>query len=137
MQKVQEKQPKTDQLLSFHRKYDENNILVDTVAFEFDKQESEGTKKLLYLLGPVYDTLKNGKIMIVDELDSKLHTIMTLNLINFFHASNKSNAQLIFAVHDTTILKHENFRRDQIWFIEKNQFGASELYSLQILKQKK
>ena len=57
IQKIQSKQPKRDQLITFHRKYDENNLLVDTVPFNFDKQESEGTKKLLYLLGPWYDTL--------------------------------------------------------------------------------
>jgi len=61
IQKIQSKQPKRDQLITFHRKYDENNVLVDTVPFNFDKQESEGTKKILYLLGPWYDTLQNGK----------------------------------------------------------------------------
>ena len=63
--KFQSKQPKRDQLITYHRKYDENNVLVDTISFNFDKQESEGTKKLLYLLGPWYDTLKNGKVLSV------------------------------------------------------------------------
>ena len=70
IQKIQSKQPKRDQLITFHRKYD-NNVLVDTVPFNFDKQESEGTKKILYLLGPWYDTLQNGKVLIIDELDSR------------------------------------------------------------------
>jgi hypothetical protein len=128
--KIQSKQPKRDQLITYHRKYDENNILIDTVPFNFDKQESEGTKKLLYLLGPWFDTLQNGKVLLVDELDSRLHSHLTLRLIDFFHKFNTNNAQLICAVHDISLLNKETFRRDQIWFVEKNQFGASELVSL-------
>lgn len=137
IQKIQSKQPKRDQLITFHRQYDENNVLVDAVSFNFDKQESEGTKKLLYLLGPWYDTLQNGNVLIIDELDSRLHSNLTLRLIDFFHKFNKSKAQLICAVHDVSILNKETFRRDQIWFIEKNQFGASELFSLADFKTDK
>jgi AAA15 family ATPase/GTPase len=130
IQKIQSKQPKRDQLITYHRKYDENNVLVDVVPFNFDKQESEGTKKLLYLLGPWYDTLQNGRVLIIDELDSRLHSHLTLRLIDFFHRFNKSNAQLICVLHDISLLNKAIFRRDQIWFVEKNQFGASELVSL-------
>lgn len=137
IQKIQSKQPKRDQLITYHRKYDENNILVDTVPFNFDKQESEGTKKLLYLLGPWYDTLQNGKVLIIDELDSRLHCHLTLRLVDFFHKFNKSKAQLICAVHDISLLNKDTFRRDQIWFVEKNQFGASELFSLADFKTDK
>lgn len=137
IQKIQEKQPRRDQLITYHRKYDENNNFVETVPLNFDKQESEGTKKLLYLLGPWYDTLKNGKILAIDELDSRLHSNLTLKLVDFFHKFNKNNAQLIFAVHDISILNRDTFRRDQIWFIEKNQFGASELFSLADFKTEK
>lgn len=137
IQKIQTKQLKRDQLMTYHRKYDGNNILIDTVEFNFDKQESEGTKKLLYLLGPWYDTLQNGKVLIVDELDSRLHSHLTIKLIGFFHLLNKNKAQLISAVHDISLLNKETFRRDQIWFVEKNQFGASELISLGDFKTNK
>lgn len=137
IQKIQSKQPRRDQLVTYHKKYDENNVLVDTVPFNFDKQESEGTKKLIYLLGPWYDTLRNGKVLIVDELDSRLHSHLMLRLVGFFHAFNKSNAQLICAIHDISLLNKETFRRDQIWFVEKNQFGASELFSLANFKTDK
>jgi AAA15 family ATPase/GTPase len=130
VQKIQSKQAKRDQLITYHRKYDENNFLIDTIPFNFDNQESEGTKKLIYLLGPCYDTLQNGKVLAIDELDSRLHSNLTIKLIDFFHQCNKSNAQLICAVHDISMLNKETFRRDQIWFVEKNQFGASELVSL-------
>lgn len=135
--KIQYKQPKRDQLITYHRKYDEHNVLIDTVPFNFDQQESEGTKKLLYLLGPWYDTLKNGKVLIIDELDSRLHSHLTIRLINFFHYFNKKSAQLICVVHDISLLNKETFRRDQIWFVEKNQFGASELISLADFKTEK
>lgn len=120
IQKIQAKQPKRDQLITYHKKYDENNLFIDTVPFNFDHQESEGTKKHLYSLGPWYDTLKNGKILVIDDLDSRLHSNLTLKLVDFFHRFNKYNAQLIFAVHDITILNRDTFRRDQIWFVEKN-----------------
>lgn len=137
IQKIQAKQPKRDQLITYHRKYDENNLFIDSVPFNFDNQESEGTKKLLYLLGPWYDTLRNGKILVIDELDSRLHSNLTLKLVDFFHKFNMNNAQLIFAVHDISILNRDTFRRDQIWFVEKNQFGASELFSLADFKTEK
>lgn len=137
IQKIQSKQPKRDQLITYHRKYDKNNVLIDTIPFNFDQQESEGTKKLLYLLGPWYDTLQNGKVLIIDELDSRLHSHLTLRLIGFFHLFNQSSAQLICAVHDISLLNKETFRRDQIWFVEKNQFGASELVSLADFKTEK
>lgn len=119
-----------DQLLTYHRKYDEDNVLIDTIPFNFERQESHGTKKLIYLLGPWYDALRNGRVLVIDELDSKLHSNLTRKLIEFFHKYNKHNAQLIFAVHDVSLLNKDIFRRDQIWFVEKNQFGASELLSL-------
>jgi AAA15 family ATPase/GTPase len=135
--KLKTKQIKRDQIIAYHRKYDENNILLDTIPFNFDDEESEGTKKLLYLLGPWYYSLKYGFVLVVDELDSRLHTNLTLKLIEFFHKTNKNNAQLIFAVHDISFLNKETFRRDQIWFIEKNQFGSSELLSLADFKTNK
>lgn len=137
IQVIQSKQPKRDQITTWHRKYDENNILVDTVPFNFDKMESEGTKKLIYLLGPWYDSLKNGKRLVIDELDSRLHPILTKKLIEYFHQFNKNNAQLIFVVHDTSLLNRDIFRRDQVYFVEKNQFGASEIYSLADFKTEK
>lgn len=137
LQSIQSKHPKRDQLITYHRKYNEENVLVESIPFNFDKQESEGTKKLLYLLGPWYDTIQNGKVLIIDELDTRLHSHLTLKLIDFFHQTNNSSAQLICAVHDISLLNKETFRRDQIWFVEKNQYGASELYSLADFKTDK
>jgi len=115
---------------TWHKKYDGNNLLIETIPFDFENQESEGTKKFINLLGPWYDTIKNGKVLIIDELDSRLHSHLTRKLIELFHKYNKRNAQLIFTSHDTSLLDKELFRRDQIWFTEKDQFGSSQLYSL-------
>lgn len=130
LNKLQQTGKKKIQISTWHKKYDKDNLLIDTIPFDFENQESEGTKKFINLLGPWYDTLKNGKILIIDELDSRLHTHLTKKLIELFHKFNKKNAQLILTSHDTFLLDKELLRRDQIWFTEKDQFGSSHLYSL-------
>ncbi len=106
------------------------------IAFDID-EESAGTKKLYELAGRILNCLNHGYSFIVDELSSSLHPLMTQALINLFHQSNKKNAQLIFATHDTTFLTPELFRRDQVWFTEKDQYGATSLYSLSDFDYKK
>jgi len=115
---------------TFHKKFNEANKLIDTIAIDFEL-ESKGTQKLFSLLGPWFDTLEKGKILIVDELDSRLHTKLTAELLKIFQSSiNTKNAQLIFASHDTNLLRNDLFRRDQIWFTEKGKTGSTDLYSL-------
>ena len=130
LSELQEKEKTISKLKSWHNVYDSNNIINDNVAFDFNKEESKGTQKLVYILGPIYDALVNNRILIIDELDSRLHTLLTSQVINLFHKFNKKTAQFAFVLHDTNILKTEIFRRDQLWFIEKDQFGSSNIYSL-------
>ncbi len=101
-------------------------------AFFLNKDESEGTKKYVYLLGPVVDALNKGAILLVDELDAKLHPHLVTMVVNLFHnkETNPNNAQLIFNTHNTHILHEGLFRPDQVWFTEKNQRGEARLYSL-------
>jgi AAA15 family ATPase/GTPase len=115
-----------------HNKFDENNKLVGHQMFSLFRSESEGTKKVISLLGPIIDTLERGRMLVIDELDAKLHPILTRFIVGLFHDStvNKNNAQLIFNTHDTNILSSQYFRRDQIWFTEKDSYGATDLYSL-------
>jgi hypothetical protein len=127
---LQNQSGEIDKIVTWHNKYDTNNKIVDKVPFDFNTQESEGTKKIINLLGPIYDALSNGYILVVDELDSRLHPLLTIMIVRFFHEHNFNNAQLIFASHDTNLLKKEFFRRDQIWFTEKNECGETDLYSL-------
>lgn len=119
-------------LNTLHQKFDNNGNVVDNVIFELEKEESKGTRKFFAMSAPILDTLENGKILIIDELDASLHPILTQHLIKLFHDENinKNNAQLIFATHDTNLLKKTIFRRDQIWLSEKDKFGSTDLYSL-------
>jgi AAA15 family ATPase/GTPase len=119
-----------DNIITYHNKYDKNEIIVDSIPFNLESDESEGTIKLVYILGAIYDTLINGKVMFIDELDSKLHPNLTKKLITFFHKLNFKKAQFIFTAHDSILLDKELFRRDQIWFVDKNKFSSSQLYSL-------
>lgn len=100
------------------------------MPFDFESQESEGSKKIINFLGPIYDTISKGNILIADEMDSRLHSLLTIMIVNFFHEHNLNNAQLIFVSHDINLLKKDYFRRDQIWFTEKNEYGETDLYSL-------
>lgn len=94
--------------------------------------ESNGTRKMFHLFDFFIDALKLGMVLFVDELDAKLHPLLTRYIINLFHNSetNKGNGQLIYSTHDTVNLNKETFRRDQIWFAEKDKDGISEIYAL-------
>ena len=92
--------------------------------------ESEGTRKLIYLLGPLYDVIKNDEILIVDEFDNKFHTLLSKFIIELYNQNNYGLSQLILTCHDTNLLTNELFRRDQIWFVEKNSNHESKVYSL-------
>ena len=119
-----------------HKKYDSDGNVIGEVIFELDKEESKGTRKFFAMSAPIIDTLQNGKILIIDELDASLHPILTRHLIQLFHDKdiNSKNAQLIFATHDTNLLKPHIFRRDQIWLTEKDKYGSTDLYSLSQFK---
>jgi len=101
-------------------------------TWELEGRESEGTKKAFYLSGSVIWVLMNGGVLIIDEIEAKMHPAMTLHTINMFlnKEININNAQLIFATHDTNLLSHANLRRDQIYFCEKNKWESTEFYSL-------
>jgi AAA15 family ATPase/GTPase len=94
--------------------------------------ESMGTRNLLFLTGPVLDILNKGMVLVVDELDSSLHPLLVRRLVELFQnpVVNQKGAQLIFTTHDTSLLDPDLFRRDQIWFVEKDRDQASKLYPL-------
>lgn len=119
-------------LKTIHNKFDKKGNIVDFVILDKERNESEGTNKIIDLSGPIFDTLKLGKALIIDELDAKLHPLITMRIVELFNnpESNPNNAQLIFATHDTNLLGEELFRRDQIWFTEKDQLEQTDLYSL-------
>ncbi|MFM9968065.1 MAG: AAA family ATPase [Burkholderiales bacterium] len=95
-------------------------------------EESTGTIKLTNAAGAWLKVLANGEVLLFDELDNSLHPKLVRFLIGLFHSgkTNKKNAQLVFTTHDTSLLDGDLFRRDQIWFVEKDKRNASRLYPL-------
>lgn len=102
-----------------------------TANFDF-VDESQGTQKLFSLAGPLLDIIKNGKILIIDELDRSLHPLLVRQIINTFQdpVLNERGAQLFFSTHDTSLLDNNLVRRDQIWLTEKRADQSSDLVPL-------
>lgn len=117
---------------TYHNRYNELKEKISQVEFNLGKHESEGTQKAFALSGPLLHTLQEGRVLFVDELDARMHPLMTRYIIELFNSTytNPLNAQLIFITHDTNLLDNQLFRRDQIWFTEKDRYGATDLYSL-------
>ncbi len=99
-------------------------------------EESKGTQTLFDMAVPIIDTLKTGSGLIIDELESSLHPLLALKIVDLFNnpQTNPRNAQLIFATHDSnllgTTLGEPALRRDQVWLTEKKPDGSTELYPL-------
>jgi len=117
---------------SVHNLYNRKGVVCGSVNFPFDDKESAGTRKLFDLSGPIFDTLENGSVLVVDELDAKMHPLISQQIIRLFNnpTTNPHNAQLIFTTHDTHLLSTKMLRRDQIWFTEKNETEQTDLYCL-------
>ncbi|HEC17600.1 MAG TPA: ATP-binding protein [Sedimenticola sp.] len=108
------------------------------VLFDLE-DESDGTQKIFALAGPWLDTLEHGYVLIIDELHDNLHPLIVRFLVKMFHdpETNPRNAQLIFTTHDTSILDQEVFRRDQIWFCEKDESRSTMLIPLTDFRPRK
>ena len=121
-----------NKIISSHRQFDEEGLESGNVSFPFNKNESEGTIKYFSLAYPIIDALDNGKRVIIDELDSKLHPLLVRKILMLFNSSttNPKGAQLLFTTHDTYLLGAGLLRRDQVWFTQKDGLGATSLYSL-------
>ncbi len=109
-----------------------------TYSVRYD-DESTGTKYLMRLLIPVMSALENGNTLIVDEITTNLHTKLSEKIVNLFTSKeiNKKNAQFIFSTHDTNLLSRDLLRRDEIWFAEKNNEDATDIYPLSDFKIRK
>jgi uncharacterized protein len=105
---------------------------VEEVTTPFKEMESQGTQKILALSGPLVNILTNGYTLFLDEMDARLHPLITQTLISLFHSTetNPKNAQIIFVTHDTNLLNRKLLRRDQIYFTEKDKTSGTKLYSL-------
>jgi AAA15 family ATPase/GTPase len=96
------------------------------------EDESLGTQRFFSIAGPIIVALERGQVLAVDEIDDSLHPLLVRRLVELFHSpeTNPHGAQLIMNTHDATMLDTRLFRRDQIWFTEKDSVGASRLYPL-------
>jgi AAA15 family ATPase/GTPase len=116
-----------------HKLYNKRGVATNkTISWSLKERESAGTNKAFHISGPILWALINGGILIIDEIDSRFHPIMTLDTINLFlnKSTNPNNAQLIFATHDTNLLSYSKLRRDQIYFAEKNNWESTEIFAL-------
>lgn len=118
-----------------HRTQDD----ADTGIYFPWEDESHGTRRFFGLLGPWQSALGAGGVLVIDEIDASLHPLLVRALVELFHdpETNPRGAQLIFNTHDTTQLDSTLFRRDQVWFVEKDAGGASHLYPLLDYKPRK
>ena len=114
--------------------------LVDDVETEISlTDESSGTKKLFGLLPFIAASLLDGTVLVIDELDAKIHPVLLRHIIMMFNDMNinRHKAQLIFTSHDLSTMNSEVFRRDEIWFVAKGNTQNSKLYSLVEFKNEK
>ena len=96
------------------------------------EQESAGTRKFFALIGPWLEALRSGYTVFIDEIGANMHPLLVRQLIRMFHDPevNSKGAQLVLTTHDTTLLDMSLFRRDQIWFTEKDEVGGTVLFPL-------
>lgn len=114
-----------------HNVFDDAYNLKDRTQFNLIRNESLGTQKFFAVLGPILKALKEGKILVVDEIDARLHSLLVERIISLFNSNkyNPNGAQLIFTSHNVNLIK-KGMRRDQMVFTDKDEYGACTLNSL-------
>jgi len=119
-----------ERVLFAHTLYD-NETPVDEKYLD-ETVESAGTRKLFHYSGYILDALEQGTPLFIDEFDSQLHPLIIEKIIERFNSptDNPKNAQLIISSHAVNIMTNKLLRRDQIWFCEKDLYGATNLFSL-------
>jgi AAA15 family ATPase/GTPase len=118
---VSDEQKEMIQITSYHKKS-------PNIPFDFISEESDGTKRLFLLILSLFDIIRNNKILLIDELESSLHTSIVEFIIKLFYSSE--SAQLIFSTHNTNLLDLNKIRKDQIYFVNKKKDSSTDLYSL-------
>lgn len=119
-------------VITYHKQYDSEGNFVKPIEFSLQEDESSGTRKFFALIGQIINSIDNGSVLFVDELDSKIHPNLVCKIIAIYNSRefNPNNAQLVFNSHDTNLLGSGLFRRDQVWFVKKDNYAESKLYSL-------
>jgi AAA15 family ATPase/GTPase len=129
IEKLEKRNPAT--IVTSHKVYNDEGEFVEFVPFLMDRSESEGTKKYFNLIGVLTKALKEGRLVVIDEFDARLHSLLSKAIVKLFNSEEiHTNAQLLIASHDTTLMDRDILRRDQIYFVEKNKIEATKLTSL-------
>lgn len=106
------------------------NKIGKNVIFEMD-EESDGTRRLIDFIPMLVDLAKNDSVYLIDEIDRSMHPILTKGILSYFLSQLiETKGQLIVTTHESNLLDLELFRKDEIWFVEKNKYGSSKFYSL-------
>jgi len=127
------KKKKEKVVRTVHNIYDENGNVVGEKLFNL-QQESTGTLRFLAYIQNIIEMIEDGGVFIVDEMSARLHPLLTKLIVDIFSSSQNKKAQLIFTTHDISLLNYNQFRRDEIAFVDKNERGESTLYALSDLK---
>lgn len=115
------------EILTFHNKYNSKNEIVGKEQFKLGKEESHGTRKFFSLIGAILEAFLRGELVIIDELDARLHPDLVKEIIGLFNSKFNSQGQLICVNLHTSIMDNNLLRRDQIYLVEKNQYGATKI----------
>ncbi len=115
--------------LVFHHEEDDGQI-----TFYAD-EESDGTRRLVDYLPPLYSAIHDQKVYLIDEIERSIHPLLIREMISKFSADKQTKGQMIFTTHESTLLDQDIFRQDEIWFAEKKADGATELYPLSEFKE--
>lgn len=119
------------EILTSHSVFDTNGKIIGTEEFDLEKDESQGTRKFVALAGPILHTIEQGSILLIDEFEARLHPNLTKAILQWFQGpQNNKGAQIVIATHDTGLMTPELLRRDQIWFCDKDDRGATTLFCL-------
>ncbi len=127
------KEKKKKVIRTVHDVYDESDKIVSEKYFDL-QQESTGTLRFLAYIQNVIEMIDKGGVFIVDEMSARLHPLLTKLIVDIFQASSNTKAQLVFTTHDISLLNNNQFRRDEVMFVDKNEQGESSLYALSDMK---
>lgn len=116
-----------------HDIYDEAGNVIGESFFDL-RQESTGTLRFLAYIQSIIEMIAKGGVFIIDEMSARLHPLLTKLIVDIFCSDQNKKAQLIFTTHDISLLNYNQFRRDEVAFIDKNERGESTLYALSDLK---
>ena len=118
---------------SVHAKFSAEGDFEEFTEFDLF-EESSGTLRFLAYIQRIIEIQESGGIFIIDELSDKLHPLLTKFIIDIFQSENNRSTQLVFSTHDVFQLTKEQFRRDEVVFVDKNHKGESNVFSLAQLK---